>query len=223
MLQDKQQPHKEIELLKKLYGSNFMKMRAPCKKCGCKYGLSVWKSTQETIRCKNCDTWCYNNPRSESTASVNLYLVQKENMMTPFVGFDHLDLSNIDIEGSIDLPVGEYVCAVKSASVEITNSGIGRYAKIILESVDGHGSVIDRFTLENPNPVSVEIGLKKLKLFLIAAKHSNPNHPGDITSLYNLLVMVGVKEGNNYTNKHGEITKGQNVVDYYKPLSDNAK
>ena len=143
-------------------------------------------------------------------------------MMNEFAGFDHLDLSGVDIEGDLDLPVGEHVCIVKSASVEKTNSGDGRYAKIKLDSVNGHGSVIDRFNLENKNAEAVAIGLKKLKLFLLAANHPNPNKPGDIASLYNLKVIVMVKPGNSYLNNSGIQTQGRNMVDYYKPISDRA-
>ncbi len=240
-----------IDAMKILYGENHEIMRTPCRKCKGIYGYVVWKTTQQTMRCAHCGEWNYNKSKSESTKTIDAKFskedkvmknesdfkqinsestkvianqpMPKSNVISEFVGFDYLDLSNIDVEGNVDLPIGEHVCTVNSASVEINSSGIGRHAKIKLASVNGYGSVFDYFNLENNNPLAVKIGLKKLKLFLLAANHPNPNKPGDIASLHNLLVIVGVKQGNDYTNNSGELVLGRKIVDYYKPLPDNAK
>ena len=41
-------------------------MRAPCPRCGCTDGTITTKGGQDTVRCAQCDRYCYNAPRRET-------------------------------------------------------------------------------------------------------------------------------------------------------------
>ena len=43
-----------------------MAMRAPCPGCGCAHGTIITKNGQDTVRCVECDQYCYNAPRTET-------------------------------------------------------------------------------------------------------------------------------------------------------------
>ena len=41
-------------------------MRSRCPRCGCIDGIITTKNGQDTVRCAECDRFCYNAPRSET-------------------------------------------------------------------------------------------------------------------------------------------------------------
>jgi 5-methylcytosine-specific restriction endonuclease McrA len=43
-----------------------MAMRAPCARCGCLDGAIATKNGQDTVRCADCNRYCYNAPRTET-------------------------------------------------------------------------------------------------------------------------------------------------------------
>ncbi len=43
-----------------------IRMREPCKHCGCPDGTVETKNGQDVVRCAACDRWSYNQPRNES-------------------------------------------------------------------------------------------------------------------------------------------------------------
>jgi 5-methylcytosine-specific restriction endonuclease McrA len=45
-------------------------MREPCPDCGHEFGYIREASTQDTVRCLECDRWCYNAPRTETGKKV---------------------------------------------------------------------------------------------------------------------------------------------------------
>jgi 5-methylcytosine-specific restriction endonuclease McrA len=46
--------------------TGYHQMRAACPKCGGLNGLLVTVSSQDTVRCAACNTYCYNAPRAET-------------------------------------------------------------------------------------------------------------------------------------------------------------
>ena len=136
-------------------------------------------------------------------------------------GFDQLDLTNVQ-EGGNHLKRGQYLCEVTKASVEKTNDKKGLFVQVNLRCLAGHGISIDRFNVSNANEKAVEIGLSKLKTFLIAAGHPNPNKPGNIASLSGLKVGVNVNRGKPFTNDKGETVEGRGeIAGYFNPEGVN--
>jgi 5-methylcytosine-specific restriction endonuclease McrA len=43
-----------------------MTMRAPCPRCSSHRGAVTTKNGQDTVRCADCDRYCYNAPRTET-------------------------------------------------------------------------------------------------------------------------------------------------------------
>jgi len=63
------------------------------------------------------------------------------------------------------LPVGDYVCAIKSTAVKPTKAGDGQYIKLEMEVAQGDYTgrkVFTQITFQHPNEMTVEIGLKNL-------------------------------------------------------------
>ena len=101
-------------------------------------------------------------------------------------GFDSLDLSNVTAgSGTTRLPVGTHHVKCTDAEVVSTASG-GKMIKATLEAVDGTGEIAANFNVANKNPQAVDIGMRQLKTFLVAAAHPNPDKPEDIASLKGL-------------------------------------
>lgn len=40
-------------------------MRQPCNRCGCEHGTITRKSNNDVVRCKQCNYYVYNKPRTE--------------------------------------------------------------------------------------------------------------------------------------------------------------
>nr|MDT0250061.1 hypothetical protein [Endozoicomonas sp.] len=131
-----------------------------------------------------------------------------------FNGFDSLDLSNVEA-GSNHLKAGQYRCQVTAASVEPNKARNGMFVKVEMKCLDGHGIAIDRFNVKNQNPKAVEIGLQKLKKFLIESGHSNPDKPGEIASLIGLKVGVNLKQGSDFVTDTGQTLEGRGEITGY--------
>lgn len=69
--------------------------------------------------------------------------------------------------------------------------------------------------MQNSNPKAVEIGLQKLKRFLVEAQHPNPDKPGDIQSLVGLKVVVNLKRGDDFVTDAGERREGRGEITGY--------
>lgn len=130
--------------------------------------------------------------------------------MTNWNGFGQLNLAGVSAEeGRKTLQPGVYACRVKNAEIRDTKAGGGKYLYVELHDAKGAGQVTDRINIHNRNPEATEIGLRRLKALLIAAKHPNPDRPGDISSLNGLLVGVHVEQSEDWTDeKTGELKKG---------------
>ncbi len=142
--------------------------------------------------------------------------------MSGFNGFGNINLSQVQAEeGRKTLPPGSYTCVIKSAKVEDTKGGDGK--KLVVELADkaGGGSVTDIINLHNRNPQATEIGLRRLKALLVAAKHPNPNQPGDVASLKGLTVGVHVEQSDDWKDAQGNVRKGggkpRNYGAYFTP------
>ncbi|WP_066018331.1 DUF669 domain-containing protein [Endozoicomonas atrinae] len=128
-----------------------------------------------------------------------------------FTGFDSLDLTNVEA-GDSYLKAGQFRCEVVKASVEQNKAKTGRFVKVEMKCMDGNGVTVDRFNVQNANPKAVEIGLQKLKKFLIETGHPNPDKPGDINSLSGLKVVVNLKRGDDFVTDTGERREGRGEI-----------
>lgn len=132
-------------------------------------------------------------------------------------GFDSLDLSNVTAgSGTTRLPVGTHHVKCTDAEVVSTASG-GKMIKATLEAVDGTGEIAANFNVANKNPQAVDIGMRQLKTFLVAAAHPNPDKPEDIASLKGLECRVVVNLGKEWKGTDGEMRRSSEVKNF-KPV-----
>lgn len=117
-------------------------------------------------------------------------------------GFNSLDLSEVE-ESKSRLQVGRYMVIAKEAKVEQQEGTNNRKVVLTLEDEDGSGDIRVNFNVFHSSPQAMEIGLRQLKSFLIAAGHPNPDKPGDIASLNGLKCGVIVGMGKPWTDKDG--------------------
>jgi hypothetical protein len=124
-------------------------------------------------------------------------------------GFDGLDLSKVEAEsGRKTLEPGSHPCTITEAALSQTKDKAGHGLIVTFTSKNGAGVVEDFINLNNRNPMAVEIGMKRLKGLLIAAKHPNPDRPSDVRALVGLSVGVHVVQGSEWTDKDGKVRPG---------------
>lgn len=124
-------------------------------------------------------------------------------------GFGGLDLTTVEAQtGRKTLTPGSHHCKIVSAEVRQTKDKTGHALAVEFQAVDGTGSVEDFINLNNRNDMAERIGKERLKALLIAAKHPNPNRPGDVKSLIGLEVGVHVEEGESWVNAEGKTVPG---------------
>lgn len=131
-----------------------------------------------------------------------------------FNGFDSLDLSKVEAgSGSNRLQKGTHHVRCTNAEIVGTSSG-GKMIKASLEAVDGTGEINANFNVANKNPLAVEIGLKQLKTFLVAANHPTPDKPADIASLKGLECNVVVDLGKEWKGDDGTMRRSSEVKNF---------
>lgn len=125
--------------------------------------------------------------------------------------FRDLDLGGVEPErGSSSLKPGRYVCKVTDVEIKDTRTekGSGKRLVVTLTDMGGQGRVIDGINIAHTNPMTADIGRRRLKALLQFGGHRSPDHPGDISSLKGLVVGVNVEQGEDWTNDKGEARKG---------------
>ena len=142
------------------------------------------------------------------------------------MNFLDLDLTHVDASGGRKtLRRGQYICKVAEARVVQNKEKNGCHVYLKLEDEMGTGYVEDRFNImHTSSPKTEEIGLQQLKAFLIAARHPNPDRPGDISSLRPLRVGVWVEDGESWVDGNGQEKKGggqPRQFDAYFPVDAN--
>jgi hypothetical protein len=128
--------------------------------------------------------------------------------------FRSLDLEGVEVSSGGSLPPGRYECVVKEAKLRDSKAG-GKMIELSLNDMGGAGSI--RHWLNVLVPKSEEatrIGREQLKALLVHGGHSNPNHPGDISSLAGLKVGINVKE-ESYVDKYGTERAGSRVSSFF--------
>lgn len=124
-------------------------------------------------------------------------------------GFGGLDLSGVDAEqGRKTLTPGAHPCKITGAEIKQTGNGDGHGLKVAFAALDGSGETSDFINLNNRNAKAVEIGQRRLKALLIAAKHPNPDRPGDVKTMIGLRVGVHVEQDADWTDKDGVVRPG---------------
>lgn len=107
------------------------------------------------------------------------------------------------------LPVGDYVCAIKSTAVKPTRAGDGQYIKLEMEVAQGDYTgrkVFTQITFQHPNEMTVEIGLKNLNKLCECAGLQNIS---DSDQLVGSICAV------NLTIRKDQNGNDQNEVKYY--------
>ncbi len=136
-------------------------------------------------------------------------------------GFGSLDLSNVsEGSGSSRLQKGVHHVKCIEAEVVSTKTG-GKMIKATLEAVDGTGEISANFNVANKNPQAVDIGMRQLKTFLVAANHPNPDKPEDIASLKGLECNVVVDLGKEWKGDDGTMRRSSEVKNF-KPAGATA-
>lgn len=129
-------------------------------------------------------------------------------------GFDSLDLSKVTKgSGSSRLQKGVHHVICTGAEVVSTASG-GKMIKASLEAVDGTGEINANFNVANKNPQAVEIGMRQLKTFLVAANHPTPDKPADINTLKGLECNVVVDLGKEWKGDDGTMRRSSEVKNF---------
>ena len=125
--------------------------------------------------------------------------------MSGWNGFGDLDLANIaaDEGGSRRLEVGEYLVKCVEAKVETIGESNNRRVVADLQDTGGKGDIRVNFNVFHSSAEAQEIGLRQLKSFLTASGHSNPDKPGDISSLKGLECKVYVGMGKPWRDRSG--------------------
>ena len=129
-------------------------------------------------------------------------------------GFDALDLSKVEAgSGSNRLQKGTHHVRCTGAEVVTTASG-GKMIKASLEAVDGTGEINANFNVANKNPMAVDIGMRQLKTFLVAANHPTPDKPADIQTLKGLECNVVVDLGKEWKGDDGTMRRSSEVKNF---------
>lgn len=103
---------------------------------------------------------------------------------------------------------GSYTLQVSKAEVKQTKAMNGSYIELEFNVISDNGSgavLYDRFNVENANQKAVEIGLRQLKTFLVAAK--GPVKFNDVQQLVGLTVNAYVVLVDNGFGERPEIKK----------------
>ena len=137
-------------------------------------------------------------------------------MSNQWNGFNGLDLSGVE-ESKSRLGVGRYTVVCKEAKVEQQEGTNNRKVVALLEDVDGAGDIRVNFNVFHSSQQAMEIGLRQLKSFLVAAGHPNPDKPGDIYSLVNLKCGIIVGMGKPWTDKDGNQRQNTEVKTFFQP------
>jgi hypothetical protein len=119
-------------------------------------------------------------------------------------GFGDLDLSTVETGGDyVRLQPGEYTVKCVDAKVEQIEGTNNRKVVADFKQVDGKGEIRFNFNVYHSNEQAMEIGQRQLKSFLMAGGHSNPDKPGDISTLKGLTVNVIVGMGKPWRDRNG--------------------
>ena len=136
-------------------------------------------------------------------------------MANAWNGFGNLDLSTVQELGSRRLAKGKYNVTCTNAEIVAVDGQKTR--RLVCDFVDenGEGDIRHSFLLVHDSDKAVEIGMRQLKSFLIAAKHPNPDKPGDVATLKNLACGIVVGEGKPWTDKDGQQRTSTEVKSFF--------
>jgi hypothetical protein len=141
-------------------------------------------------------------------------------MTNSWNGFGNLDLSKVQELGSRRLAKGKYT--VKCTNAEIVAAEGQKTRRLVCDFTDenGEGDIRHSFLLVHDSDKAVEIGMRQLKSFLIAAKHPNPDKPGDVATLKNLTCGIVVGEGKPWQDKEGAMRSSTEVKTFFTADGD---
>lgn len=119
-------------------------------------------------------------------------------------GFGDLDLSGVkEDEGYVPLEPGEHNVVCTEAKVEQIEGTNNRKLVASFKAQEGVGSIRNNFNIFHSSAQAMEIGQRQLKSFLVAARHPNPDKPGDVASLVGLKCRVYVGMGKPWRDRNG--------------------
>lgn len=124
-------------------------------------------------------------------------------MANAWNGFGNLDLSQVQGLGVRRLAKGKYTVTCTSAEIAAVEGQKTRRLVCDFTDENGDGDIRHSFLLVHDSAKAVEIGLRQLKSFLIAANHPNPDKPGDVATLKNLRCSIVVGDGKPFEDKEG--------------------
>lgn len=116
-------------------------------------------------------------------------------------GFGKLNLADVQEAGDPVLQPGKYIVTCDDAVVEDGRNPSDK--RLVLTFKAPEGQLRSNLNIHNKSAQATEIALRQLKSFLVSAGHSNPDQPGDVSTLKGLQVGIIVGEGKPYTNKEG--------------------
>lgn len=136
--------------------------------------------------------------------------------------FRDLTLGGIQAaSGGAQLPVGDHIAKVKSATVEKTRTN---GSQLVVELVvKGEGSIKDYINIFVPSSEEASrIGRERLKALLVHGGHPDPDNIGQhgVESIRGLTVGIFVRE-EPYQNDKGETRSGRRVGYYFAPEEDS--
>ncbi|NCW68970.1 MAG: hypothetical protein EBV86_10440 [Marivivens sp.] len=140
--------------------------------------------------------------------------------MSEWTGFQDLDLSSIeDSNGPTKLDVGQH--DVTSGNAEIQTRPNGAKDLFVTFKCE-HGEHKERFTVYNPNSSeNQEIGRSKLKSFLKAGGHKNPDQPGSMDLMNDLNVRITIGMQRPWKGADG-VERSYPEIKNYKPIDQKS-
>jgi hypothetical protein len=123
--------------------------------------------------------------------------------MAEWKGFDQLDLSDVEAQGSMRLQTGRYITRCTSAEIKAPEGSKNRMLAVTLEDKGGEGDIRMNFNVKHSSEQAQEIALRQLKSFLVEGGHPSPDKPGDVKSLVGLEVGIVVGYGKPWTDRDG--------------------
>lgn len=130
-------------------------------------------------------------------------------MSTPFSSIDLSGISNSSILG-----FGVHKVKIAAANYD-PNAGT-----LELELSSATGSLKDVLRLQADNEVGQRISRQRLKSYLVATGHPDPDHPDDVNWFTNKTVQVRVEPGKSYRRDDGSTGQYKNITGVFSPEAE---
>ena len=130
--------------------------------------------------------------------------------------FSDLDLTNVS-EGSA-LGAGVHLVTISDAKFGPRNDGERPVLELELNS--NGATYTDVLRVYSESEAGARISQQRLKQYLVAIDHDNPNKPGDVNLLKGKRCKIKIEPGKSFRRDDGSTGNYKNVTAVYKPDAD---